>query len=196
VDSGLPDDLQQDFKDTGTSHIIAISGFNIAIIAAIFLSLFGRAFGPRRGAVVAGIGIVFYTLLVGADAAVVRAAVMGVTALFARHFGRRQDGLVTLFAAGAGMCLYNPYYTQDVGFQLSFFATLGLILYGEPLSDCFQNSTSAPRPSKACRPSSPIFSSSPSPRRSPPSRSWPIISTASRSSRSSPTRSSSPSNPR
>ncbi len=134
VDSGLPDDLQQDFKDTGTSHIIAISGFNIAIIAAIFLSLFGRAFGPRRGAVVAGIGIVFYTLLVGADAAVVRAAVMGVTALFARHFGRRQDGLVTLFAAGAGMCLYNPYYTQDVGFQLSFFATLGLILYGEPLS--------------------------------------------------------------
>ncbi|RIK25847.1 MAG: hypothetical protein DCC54_09200, partial [Anaerolineae bacterium] len=133
VDSGLPKDLQQAFKDTGTSHIIAISGFNIAIIAAIFLSLFGRAFGPRRGAVFAGIGIIFYTLLVGADAAVVRAAVMGVTALFARHFGRRQNGLVTLCAAGAGMCLYNPYYIRDVGFQLSFFATLGLILYGEPL---------------------------------------------------------------
>jgi len=134
VDNGLPDDLQQAFKDTGTSHIIAISGFNISIIAAIFLSIFGRAFGQRRGAVFAGIGIIFYTVLVGADAAVVRAAVMGVLALFARHFGRRQDGLVTLFAAALVMCAYNPLYVWDVGFQLSFFATLGLILYAEPLS--------------------------------------------------------------
>jgi competence protein ComEC len=133
VDNGLPKDLQQAFKDTGTAHIIAISGFNISIIASLFLSLFGRVFGERRGAVFAGIGIIFYTLLVGADAAVVRAAVMGVAALFARHFGRTQDGLNTLFGVGALMNLYNPYYLQDVGFQLSFFATLGLILYAQPL---------------------------------------------------------------
>ncbi len=134
MDNGLPNDLQQAFKDTGTAHIIAISGFNIAIIAAIFLSLFGRVFGPRRGAVFAAIGIIFYTLLVGADAAVVRAAFMGVVALVARHFGRRQDGLNTLFTVAAGMALYNPLYLGDVGFQLSFAATLGLILYSEPLS--------------------------------------------------------------
>jgi competence protein ComEC len=134
VDNGLTDDLQQAFKDTGTSHIIAISGFNISIIAAIFLSLFGRVFGPRRGAFFAAVGIIFYTLLVGAEAAVVRAAVMGVVALFARHFGRRQDGLNTLFLAAAGMALFNPFYLQDVGFQLSFAATLGLVLYAEPLS--------------------------------------------------------------
>lgn len=133
VDNGLPEDLQQSFKDTGTSHIIAISGFNIAIIAELFLALFGRAFGKRRGAVFAAIGIIFYTLLVGAEAAVVRAAVMGVTALFARHLGRQQDGLVTLFAVAALMNLFNPYYMQDVGFQLSFAATLGLILYAQPL---------------------------------------------------------------
>lgn len=134
VDSGLPEDLQQSFKDTGTSHIIAISGFNIAIIAELFLAFFGRLFGKRRGALFAGLGIVFYTLLVGADAAVVRAAVMGVTALFARHLGRRQDGLNTLFGVAATMTLFNPLYVQDVGFQLSFAATLGLILYAEPLS--------------------------------------------------------------
>ncbi len=134
VDNGLPRELQQAFKDTGTSHIIAISGFNIAIIAGLFLSLFGRLFGERRGAFFAVIGIVFYTLLVGADAAVVRAAVMGMAALLARHFGRRQEGLLTLFAVAALMNLFNPYYIQDVGFQLSFTATLGLILYAEPLS--------------------------------------------------------------
>ena len=133
VDNGLPRDLQQAFKDTGTAHIIAISGFNIAIIASLFLSLFGRAFGERRGAVFAAIGIIFYTLLVGASAAVVRAAFMGVTALFARHFGRRQEGILTLFVAAAGMALFNPLYLQDVGFQLSFAATLGLVLYAQPL---------------------------------------------------------------
>lgn len=133
LDNGLPDDLHQDFMDTGTSHILAISGFNITIIAALFLSIFGRAFGSRRGAVFAGFGTLFFILLVAADAAVVRAAVMGVVALFARHFGRRQDGLVTLFGISALMSLYNPYYLQDVGFQLCFAASLGLILYGEPL---------------------------------------------------------------
>ncbi len=135
MDNGLPSDLQQAFKDTGTSHIIAISGFNIAIIASIFLSLFGRLLGQRRGAFAAALGIAFYTLLVGADAAVVRAAVMGSIALFARHLGRQQDGLNTLFFVAALMALFNPLYLSDVGFQLSFFATLGLILYASPLSE-------------------------------------------------------------
>lgn len=139
VDNGLPKDLQQAFKDTGTSHIIAISGFNIAIIAELFLAFFGRAFGKRRGAFFAAIGIIFYTLLVGADAAVVRAAVMGVTALFARHFGRRQDGIITLFVVAMLMALFNPYYLQDVGFQLSFAATLGLILYAQSFTEGVRN---------------------------------------------------------
>jgi competence protein ComEC len=134
-DKGLPADLQQAFKDTGTAHIIAISGFNIAIIAGLFVSLFSRLLGPRRGALAAVIGIAVYTLLVGADASVVRAALMGSLALFARQFGRRQTAVNTLAFTGALMCLFNPNTLWDVGFQLSFFATLGLILYASPLQD-------------------------------------------------------------
>ncbi len=134
VDTGLTKDLQQAFKDTGTAHIIAISGFNISIIAALFVTLFSRFFGPRWGAALAIFGIVFYTVLVGGDAAVVRAAIMGTLALFARQIGRRQFALNTLLAVAMLMCLWNPLYVWDVGFQLSFFATLGLILYAEPFS--------------------------------------------------------------
>ena len=134
VDTGLTRDLQQAFKDTGTAHIIAISGFNISIIAGIFVTLFSRFFGPRWGAALAVFGIIFYTLLVGGDAAVVRAAIMGSLALFARQIGRRQFALNTLLAVAMFMCLWNPLYVWDVGFQLSFFATLGLILYAEPFS--------------------------------------------------------------
>jgi len=74
VDTGLPKDLQEAFKDTGTTHIIAISGFNITIIAGIFVVFFGKLFGDKIGALVALFAISIYTILVGADAAVVRAA--------------------------------------------------------------------------------------------------------------------------
>ena len=134
VDTGLTRELQQAFKNTGTAHIIAISGFNISIIAGIFYTFFSRFFGDRRGAVIAITGIVLYTFIVGADAAVVRAAVMGGLALLAKQLGRRQAALNTLLAVALLMCLWNPLYLWDVGFQLSFFATLGLILYAEPFS--------------------------------------------------------------
>ena len=134
VDTGLTQELQQAFKNTGTAHIIAISGFNISIIAGLFMAFFSKFLGPRRGSILAIVGIAFYTLLVGADAAVVRAAIMGSLALFAKQVGRRQLALNTLLAVALGMTLVNPLYLWDVGFQLSFFATLGLILYADPFS--------------------------------------------------------------
>jgi competence protein ComEC len=134
VDTGLTSELQQAFKDTGTAHIIAISGFNISIIAGLFVTFFSKFLGPRRGALLAIIGIIFYTILVGGEAAMVRAALMGGLALFAKQVGRRQFALNTLLAVALLMCLWNPLFIWDVGFQLSFFATLGLILYADPFS--------------------------------------------------------------
>ena len=134
VDTGLTRELQNAFKNTGTAHIIAISGFNISIIAGIFFAFFSRFFGERRGAVIAIVVIALYTFIVGADAAVVRAAVMGSLALFAKQVGRRQFALNTLLAVAFMMTLWNPLFVWDVGFQLSFFATLGLILYADPFS--------------------------------------------------------------
>ncbi len=134
-DNGLSADVQQAFKNTGTAHIIAISGFNIAIIAGLFVAIFSRWLGPRRGTVVAILGIVVYTFLVGASPSVVRAAIMGSLALFARQLGRRQNGVNTLAATAAVMAAVNPNALWDAGFQLSFGATLGLILYAQPLQD-------------------------------------------------------------
>lgn len=139
VDTGLTKELQGAFKNTGTAHIIAISGFNISIIAGIFFTMFSRFFGPRWGSALAVFGIIFYTLLVGGDAAVARAAIMGTFALFARQIGRRQFAMNTLLAVAMLMCVWNPLYIWDVGFQLSFFATLGLILYAEPFSQVASN---------------------------------------------------------
>ena len=142
-ESGIADDVDQAFRDTGTSHIIVISGFNITIVSALLVSLFSRIFGAgelgvRRAAVFALLGIAVYTLLVGADAAVVRAAIMGGLALFATLLGRRQTGLNTLAIVAAVMAALNPLVLWNIGFQLSFAATLGLVLYADPLKEAFE----------------------------------------------------------
>ena len=137
VESGIPKQVAEAFKATGTTHIIAISGFNITIIAGLLIGLFSRFLRRSRAVFAAGAGIVLYTLLVGADAAVVRAAVMGGFSLMAAQVGRRQHGLNTLMITAALMALFSPHIVWDVGFQLSFMATLGLILYAQPLQDWF-----------------------------------------------------------
>lgn len=135
LENDIPASLQQAFKDTGTAHIIAISGFNIAIIAGLFVLLFSSLFGKRAGALLAILGIAGYTLLVGASASVIRAAIMGTLTILAGQTGRRNLGLNTLAAVAALMGLLNAYILWDIGFQLSFMATLGLMLYAEPMQN-------------------------------------------------------------
>lgn len=132
-ESGLSDGLKLAFNDTGTRHIIAISGFNISIIAGLILAAFTRWLGVRRAIWLTALGIGLYTLLVGAEASVVRAAIMGVLALIARQVGRQQFALNTLAITAGAMALINPLVVWDVGFQLSFAATLGLVLYADSL---------------------------------------------------------------
>ena len=117
VDTGLTRELQNAFKNTGTAHIIAISGFNMAIIAGIFFSIFKNLFGERLGALFAILGIILYTLLVGAEAAVVRAAFMGSISLLARQLGRRNDGMNALAIVALVMTLFKPLVLWDVGFS-------------------------------------------------------------------------------
>jgi competence protein ComEC len=134
-DNGLPPDLDEAFRTTGMTHIIAISGFNIAILVAILVRL-AEPFLSRRGAVIfALVGISLYTVLVGADASVVRAALMGSIYLIAnRWLGRPNFAFGSLFLAGFMMTVIRPFTLWDVGFQLSFAATLSLMLYADPLT--------------------------------------------------------------
>ncbi len=128
-DDALPTELQDAFRATGTSHIIAISGFNMAVLAGVFFSLFRRVFSEGGALLAALIAMALYTLLVGAEAPVTRAALMSALALIAHTIRRSTGGLNALLFATAGMSLFNPHLLWDVGFQLSFAATLGLLLY-------------------------------------------------------------------
>lgn len=132
-DQGIPRELVAAFNRTNTSHIIAISGFNIAIIAG-FLSLLFRKLTPRFADLLIILALIGYTALVGASASVVRAAIMGTLGVIAIRYGRQTLALNSLAVAAVLMTLLNPYVLWDVGFQLSFLATLGMIFYVPPLT--------------------------------------------------------------
>ncbi len=138
IEAGIPDRLYDDFNATGTSHIIVISGSNITLIAALFATSFGRLLGKRRAYWFTMAGIVLYVLLVGADAAVVRAGVMGGLYVTARHLGRRATAYVSLLASAILLTAIQPLALWDVGFQLSFAATLGLILFTPAIERLFE----------------------------------------------------------
>ncbi len=138
VESGIPDDLNEAFVATGTSHIVAISGFNLSIIAGVFVAMAGRLLKGRGKTLLPLVGLWLYTILVGASAAVLRAAVMATVMIVARREERATHGPTSLAAAVLVMALVNPYVLWDVGFQLSLAATLGLIVYTKPVTKGFE----------------------------------------------------------
>ncbi|MBI2055463.1 MAG: ComEC family competence protein [Candidatus Sungbacteria bacterium] len=130
----FPPALTEKLQLTGTTHLVALSGYNITIVADALLKTLTFFFIPWVSAFyVALAGIALFTLLTGAQASVVRAAVMGILVLIARREGRQYRMRNALVLAGALMLLHNPMLLRlDTGFQLSFLATLGLI-YIAPL---------------------------------------------------------------
>ncbi|MDO8574739.1 MAG: ComEC/Rec2 family competence protein [bacterium] len=125
----LPDNLVNAFNTTGTSHIVAISGYNISIISIMLLNFLSYLFLPRRLIFWIVITcILMFTLIAGAGASVVRASIMGGLLILAGREGRFYRVTNAIVFAGAAMLFFNPYLLRyDTGFQLSFLAALGLI---------------------------------------------------------------------
>ena len=142
--SGLTPEMNRAFLDSGTYHILAISGLNVSLLAGTLFGLFRllRA-SPRLAAAAAAVLVTFYAALAGAGASVIRAAVMADVYLLAVVLDRRADLLNSLALSGLAILWWNPRFLHDVGFQLTYLATLGIILV---LPRCQSRIGSLPRP--------------------------------------------------
>ncbi|MFZ5919167.1 MAG: DNA internalization-related competence protein ComEC/Rec2 [Chloroflexota bacterium] len=152
VEGGIPADVMADFSATGSTHVIAISGFNFAIVAGMLSALGTRLLGKAHSFYFALGGIVLYMLLVGPSGAVVRAALMGALYAWGVHLGRQSHALNSTLAAALGLTAWNPHWLWDMGFQLSFAATLGLVLFTDPLQRRFESLLTRLLPSVWVRP--------------------------------------------
>jgi competence protein ComEC len=125
-------DLAAAFTTVGASHVVAISGWNIAIVAATVAAIAGR-FGRRRRSIVLVVAIVAYVLFAGASASVVRAAAMAGVVLLARETGRAGRAAAALGWAAALLLFADPALVSDAGFQLSSLATAGILAWANGL---------------------------------------------------------------
>jgi len=143
---GLADNIRQQFSQTGLTHIMAVSGFNTTILSAIVLGfLLAVGLDRRRAFYLSIIFLLIYIILVGAPASAMRAGIMSFLVLWALHLGRLNKITNAIVLAGAILLLFNPKILRDdIGFQLSFLAVLGLI-YCYPLIDKFLEKIKIPR---------------------------------------------------
>lgn len=126
--SQIPEAAKEEFSRTGTTHILAISGYNITLIATLISGFFLWFFKRQTAFWFSLAGVAVFTILTGAQASVVRASIMGILVLLANREGRLNDPRNAILLAGAVMVLIHPKILRhDIGFQLSFMATLGLI---------------------------------------------------------------------
>lgn len=125
----LPDNIVNNFSVTGVSHIIAVSGFNITIIV-VAVSWLLYLIGRRAGFWLALSLIISFIIIAGASASVVRAGIMGFLFLLSMRVGRQYSIAPSLFFAALIMLIGNPKILfWDVGFQMSFAATVGIIYF-------------------------------------------------------------------
>jgi len=130
---GLTDDIDpeqfQQFSQLGLTHIIAISGLNVAIFLACLLWIMRRLGFTRETYLITGmIMMPVYIAVTGASPSIIRAGLMAMLGLYAAYRHTLKDGLHTVLIVGWVMLLWEPYYLLDVSFQLSFLVTIGLIL--------------------------------------------------------------------
>ena len=133
----LSSEIQDDFSTLGLSHLIAISGLHLTVFSLILFWILSKTglTKERRGLVVAGF-LIFYMVLVGSSPSVVRATIMALLTLYGLQFQRSFLSLQSIGLTFLLMTLYNPKWSLDIGFQLSFIVTFFLI-WGTPKIDRF-----------------------------------------------------------
>ncbi len=128
------------FSKTGVAHIVAVSGFNISVIATLLLSIcYYCRINRRHAFYVVGLYIFVFVIFTGASASVMRAGIMGFIVLLAKQVGRVSRIGPVLLLTAVIMTVQNPLVLlYDAGFQLSFLATLGLV-YLNPILETYLN---------------------------------------------------------
>ena len=144
-DSQLDPGLERDFRAAGLSHLLVVSGGNVAMVLAPVLAASALLRLSRWPKFVVGFGAVaFFTILTGAEPSVLRAGVMACLALVGVLAGRPRTTASILSAAVLGLLVLDPWLVWSVGFQLSVTATAGMVALASPLAERFGHFVPSP----------------------------------------------------
>lgn len=132
--SNLSDEAYNNFKACGATHLMAVSGFNLAVLTGMLYKILRRLLVPKVPLVtLCALSVLFYVMLAGFSASMVRAAIMMIVFLLSKLFSEKADNLNSLGFAAFIVCL-NPFAVTDAGALLTFTAVLGLIVISPYMS--------------------------------------------------------------
>lgn len=124
---GFDEEMRNNLIETGTIHIVALSGYNVSIVAESVMKAFKQVFSQNISIVLGIVTILLFVILTGAEATAVRAGIMATIMLVGRMTGRKYLAGRGLVIAALLMVSYNPRIVTDMSFQLSFIATAGVL---------------------------------------------------------------------
>ena len=125
----MPQAFWQKLKSTGTAHIVVASGTNVTMLATFLVSSLTYWFNRKRAVFITLAGIFTYVIISGFDAPIIRAGIMGSIAFLAQNKGRVVNSWRILVYSALIMLLIKPIWITDLGFILSFVATMSLMLF-------------------------------------------------------------------
>ncbi len=143
----LDKDVVQEYSNTGVVHIIAISGMHLGLIYVGLVWLFSRLPFVKSSAITRVILILgclwMFSLITGASASVLRSAVMFTCIIIGKEFFKQASIYNSLASSAFLLLCYNPFLLWDVGFQLSYFAVVGIVFLQKPLQNLYYTKNKA-----------------------------------------------------
>ena len=126
--SGIEENMQENFRDSNLSHILAVSGANVSYIIVSITYIFNKmCLRKRLSKIISIILLILFMLLTGCTSSVNRACIMAILMLIAELLYRKSDVYNNLAISALILLIMNPYSLLDIGFQLSYMGTIGIV---------------------------------------------------------------------
>ena len=134
--SGREENMQEDFRDSNLSHILAVSGANVSYIIVSITYIFNKmCLRKRLSKIISIILLILFMLLTGCTSSVNRACIMAILMLIAELLYRKSDVYNNLAISALILLIINPYSLLDIGFQLSYMGTIGIVFLHDKIGN-------------------------------------------------------------
>jgi len=137
--SNIDEDVQENFRISGISHILAVSGMHVSYIILICNFILKKSFGKRKTKFIIILFLIFYMFLAGFSPSIVRASIMNIIILGAGIFYRKNDLATSISLSLLIIFIYNPFLIENIGLQFSYIATIGIILLQKNIKKVLKN---------------------------------------------------------
>ena len=135
----IDDEIQESFKISSLTHVLAVSGMQVTYIITVIYAIFDKRLNKKIIGSVSIFILVIYTAMTGFSPSIVRASIMGIIVIIAEMSYRKSDILNTIALSLIIMLIYNPFLITNVGLQLSYLGTIGIIIFYKPILEIFDN---------------------------------------------------------